>query len=363
MHQSKKGFNLIGYATSPMGLGEDLRSFAAMLDYLKIPFSVIDAPTDVQGKLKVSWKCLTTEDYETSIFFMAPMECQKLADDHPYLFNKTKKKIGYFLWELPDFPEHFIPALQLVDQIWCPTKFVQDTFFKKSKQLVLTLPLPVVQQPPAGRDFRAEHNIPNDAFVVLFMFDLQSTMKRKNPEATLSVFNNFAKKRHDTYLLMKVNRWQSLGKETLAWIPNHPRIKIIIETLEPGQLTDLYQSSDCYLSLHRSEGFGRTLVEAMQNGLYIVSTDYSGPKDFLTDKNSFLVDWHLIDALPQDYPYLKHKSSWAEPQEQSAINQLHQSYIRKKLLGLNRKGVEDGQKYTFEALASKYAPILKTYLR
>ena len=55
---SDKGFNLIGYATSPLGLGEDLRSFAAMLDYLNIPFSVIDLPTESQNQVSVSWKNL-----------------------------------------------------------------------------------------------------------------------------------------------------------------------------------------------------------------------------------------------------------------------------------------------------------------
>ena len=346
-----------------MGLGEDLRSFAAMLDYLKISFSVIDVPTDVQGKLKVSWKCLTTEDYETSIFFMAPMECQKLADAHPRLFDKDKKKIGYFLWELPDFPDHFIPALQLVDQIWCPTRFVQQTFFKKSKQLVLTLPLPVVQQAPSGKNFRLENSIPDNAFVVLFMFDLHSTMKRKNPEAVLRVFAEFTQKYPDSYLLLKVNRWQNMGTNALSWIPKHPRIKLIKESLEPSHLSDLYKSSDCYLSLHRSEGFGRTLVEALQHGLHVISTDYSGPRDFLTDKNSFLVDWHLINALPQDYPHLKQKSAWAEPNEASALSQLNKAYLQRQLNGPNKQGIKDGEKFTFEALASKYAPILKTYLR
>ena len=95
-NSSPKGFNLIGYATSPMGLGEDLRSFAAMLDYLGIPFSVVDVPTDVQGQVAVSWQHMTTQDYGTSVFFMAANECLKLAQANPVLFTQPKKKLATF---------------------------------------------------------------------------------------------------------------------------------------------------------------------------------------------------------------------------------------------------------------------------
>jgi glycosyltransferase involved in cell wall biosynthesis len=279
------GFNLIGYATSPMGLGEDLRSFAAMLDYLEIPFSVIDIPTDVQGQVPVSWQHLTQDDYDTSVFFMSAMECQQLAKVHPQLFTQPQRKIGYFLWELPDFPSQFTAALQLVDHIWCPTRFVQQAFFAKSRQLTLSLPLPVVQHPPTGRKFRKELQVPAKAFVCLFMFDLHSTLTRKNPQAVLRVYLKFAEDHPTAYLFLKVSRWQNMGPDALAWVPRHPRIKIIQDTLSPGELTDLYNSANCYLSLHRSEGFGRTLVEALQNGLHVVSTDFSGPKDYLTPDN------------------------------------------------------------------------------
>ena len=108
---SSKGFNLIGYATSPMGLGEDLRSFAAMLDYLEIPFSVIDIPTDVQGQVKVTWMHMTTLDYNTRVFIISAIECQTLAQMHPQLFSQPTLKIGYFLWELPDFPSQHVASL------------------------------------------------------------------------------------------------------------------------------------------------------------------------------------------------------------------------------------------------------------
>ena len=361
MQEDLKGFNLIGYATSPMGLGEDLRSFAAILEHLEIPFSVIDMPTDVQGQVAVKWGHLTQKDYNTSVFFMSPMECQNLAHVHPQLFRQPQKKIGYFLWELPDFPSHHISGLTLVDHIWCPTRFVQQAFFAKSRQLTLTLPLPVVQHPPAGRNFRKEFKVTKQAFVCLYIFDLHSTLNRKNPQAVLRVFLEFSQKNPSAYLFIKVSRWQNMGAQALSWLPKHPRIKLIKDTLNPGELTDLYQSANCYLSLHRSEGFGRTLVEALQNGLHVVSTDFSGPKDVLTPKNALLVDWTRAEVGLNEYPHLSEPSWWAEPDESSALKQLKKALNRAKK-GPNIQGQKDSAKYESAALAVKYRPILKTYL-
>jgi len=356
------GFNLIGYATSPTGLGEDLRSFAAMLNYLELPFSVIDVPTEVQGQVNVGWERLTTEDYATTVFFMAANECKKLAEAHPMLFRSPRKKIGYFLWELPDFPQEHVPSLRLVDDIWCPTRFVQQAFFAKSRQITLALPLPVVQHESSGRDFKKELRFAKDAFVVMYMFDIRSTINRKNPHAVLRVFLNFLKTHKNAYLILKVNRWQQMGKDALDWIPKNSRIKIVKETLSPAEISDLYQCADCYLSLHRSEGFGRTLVEALQHGLYVVSTDFSGPKDFLTSDNALLVEWEKVAVNKTEYPNLTMDSWWSNPSEESALMQLKRAYelSRKKR---NSRGQEDAKEFTHEALANRYRRILKTYLK
>ncbi len=355
------GINLIGYATSPTGLGEDLRSFAAMLDYLKVPYSIIDIPTESSGKASAPWKFLTTETYAASFFFMSPMECARLAEAQPAMFSEPKVKVGYFLWELPDFPKAYLPALQLVDHIWCPTRFVQSAFFDQVKKLILTIPLPVINVPRAGRDVRKELDIPQDAYVVLYMFDVRSTLNRKNPQGTINAFMQFVKKQKDAYLILKINRWQQVDPRLFDWIPTHPNIRLVSETLQDAELADLYEAANVYLSLHRSEGFGRTLVEAMQHGLEVISTAYSGPEDYLDPSYASLVDWSKVAVKLGDYPYTT-GSTWAEPSINSAVSQLEAAYLDRDPKR-RKRAIKTGREFTVEKLAKKYKPILMTYLK
>ena len=355
------GFNLIGYASSPTGLGEDLRTFAVLLEYLAIPFSITDLPTDSSGKISYIFKHLSQEVFATSIFFMSPMECENIAKRYPHLFTQAKTKIGYFLWELPDFPEQFLPALKLVDQIWCPTKFVQAAFMAKSKQLTLTIPLPVIQAKPKGRHFREELGIPKEAFVALFMFDLHSTLNRKNPQGVVQAFQDFSKGKDDAFLILKINRWQGLDRSLLEWLPNSPQIKLVTETLDLGGLADLYQSTNCYLSLHRSEGFGRTLVEALQHGLWVVATNYSGPADFLNERNSKIVNWLPQTVLKGDYPHNSF-SMWADPISSEAVTALNTLYQDKRHERC-AQAIESGAAYSVPTLAKKYSGVIRSYLK
>lgn len=356
-----RGLNLIGYATSPTGLGEDLRSFAAMLDYLKVPYSIVDIPTESSGKASAPFKYLSTDDFSTSFFFMSPMECARLAEAQPKMFSEPQIRVGYFLWELPDFPDQYLDALKLVDHIWCPTRFVQSAFFSQVKKLILSIPLPVINVPNAGRDIRKALEIPPDAYVALFMFDVRSTLTRKNPQGTIKAFMQFLKKRKDAYLILKINRWQQVDPRMFDWIPTHPNIRLVTENMQDAELADLYEAANVYLSLHRSEGFGRTLVEAMQHGLEVISTAYSGPEDYLDPAYARVVDWHEVAVKVGDYPYTA-GSTWAEPSIKSAVSQLEAAYLdrdpkRKK------RAMKAGREFTVERLAKKYRPILMTYLK
>ena len=357
----EKGFNLIGYATSPMGLGEDLRSFALLLECLNIPFSIIDLLTDVQGRLSNNYKNLTLENYDINIYFMSPHEYFNLISKENYSFEKNKLRIGYFLWELEDLPPRMIEACNFIDQIWCPSNFVRKIFYSATNKLTLTLPLPVLFHPGNSFNWRHRLNIPQSAFVCLYIFDIHSTINRKNPQAVVDVFLNFLQYNPNAFLILKINRFDQSNINLLNLFLKHSNIKIIIEILSPSLLSDLYKTSDCYLSLHRSEGFGRTIVEAMQHGLFIVSTDYSGPRDYLSSTNACIVDWIAMPVKCGDYPHLTIDSKWSDPCKESALEQIILAY-HKSRISRNFTAKKSVEKYSLINLVNQYKNVIFNYL-
>ena len=90
------------------------------------------------------------------------------------------------------------------------------------------------------------------------------------------------------------------------------RIHVINETLSRGEVLDLYRACDCFVSLHRSEGFGRGIAEAMLLNKAVITTGYSGNMDFTTPGTAALVDHMLAPLAENDYPFGEGQH-WAEP--------------------------------------------------
>lgn len=352
----REGFNLIGYATSPSGLGEDLRSFASILEYLKISFSVIDIKTIASNSVKSKWNGLKNCDFKINIFFMSPMESLDLYNNYPNMFNKNYFNIGYFPWELPDYPQSHIKALEIVDCIWTPSRFCQNSLQGSTKKPVLFMPLPVIFHDGSGLDFRGMLDIPDDAHVSLYSFDIHSTLNRKNPQAVIESFCKFNAATPNTYLILKINRIKNSPLSDFEWLPNNKNIKAITHQLTQNELADLYLSANCYISLHRSEGFGRTLVEAMQHGLNIISTNFSGPNDFLTNENSYLVNWDKKVVATGDYPFTE-GSWWANPSTNHAAELLNKSMVEPHIS--KNKIQETGNQYRPEVMAKNYQKFIE----
>jgi glycosyltransferase involved in cell wall biosynthesis len=201
----------------------------------------------------------------------------------------------------------------MVDELWVYSRFMAENIGAVAPVPVLALPPPVqLPEGPAPEPLRLGIG---EGFLFLFIFDYLSTIQRKNPVGLIEAFKQAFDQRSGARLLIKtINApLRPLAEEEVLWAA-HGRedIHVIDRSLSAGELTRLLASCDCYVSLHRAEGFGLTLAEAMALGKPVIGTGYSGNVDFMTDENSYLVDYAIRRVGPECEIYPA-DGEWADP--------------------------------------------------
>jgi glycosyltransferase involved in cell wall biosynthesis len=202
-----------------------------------------------------------------------------------------------------------------VDEIWAGSRYQEAAYVAAGAVPVRHMPMAVTVDATAGRS-RADFGLPADRFLFVFSFDLLSGPARKNPEGCIEAFRRaFPRGDEPAGLVLKAMRadaapeaWADLRSRAAA----DPRIRLLAGTLARGELLDLYRACDGYLSLHRSEGFGRGMAEAMLLGKPVICTGYSGNTDFATPETAALVRHGLRPVAGNEYPWGSGQN-WAEP--------------------------------------------------
>jgi glycosyltransferase involved in cell wall biosynthesis len=174
---------------------------------------------------------------------------------------------------------------------------------------------------------RARVGLSADRFVFLYLFDFHSYAERKNPLGLIQAFKKAFGDQEDVELLIKCSH-SSFAPRTLALLRqacSGSNIKLYDGVLAREAVYGLMAICDCYVSLHRSEGFGLTLAEAMNLGKPVIATAYSGNVDFMTSSNSFLVNYGLVE-IERDYGPYKKGGIWAEPDLNHAAQLMRHVY-------------------------------------
>ena len=249
-----------------------------------------------------------------------------------------RHNIGLSQWELETFPNYWQPIAEIYDEFWAISDFVADGLRALTDRPVNKITLPVSVDHFQRRN-RQYFGFPEDAYLFLIMFDCNSYVSRKNPLAAVEAFEAAFSERQDVGLVIKVSN-NNLEDVTLQSLLARLRAKgnvfLILESLDRQDVLALIDQVNSVISLHRSEGFGRILAEAMLLGKPVVASNYSGNLDFMSEQNSFLVDGDLVDVPRGAYVGLDGQK-WFNPSNDLAIDILR--FIHSNQAIAEQKGV------------------------
>ncbi|HET9478690.1 MAG TPA: glycosyltransferase [Pyrinomonadaceae bacterium] len=320
-----EGINLIGYIRADMGLGVAARGMASAFEAAGIPFNVINLEHgNYSSHTDCSWshKEVSTSRYDVTVVCVNPDNSFYLRTQVSSEILGNRYVIANWYWELPEVPDHWLKEFEYVDEVWAPSNFIREAIAKKAAVPIVRVPT-VVNVKQRQRFSRTQLGLPEHRFLFLAMFDTRSILERKNPLGVLRAFKS-AFRAVDTSvgLVMKFNNAnydQPLMRALQAELAGWENIFVVDRLLTRDELTSLIDACDCYVSLHRSEGFGLGPAEAMRLGKPAILTNWSGSTDYVTHDNCVPIDYKLVE-LDRDYGPYKAGQQWADPDLEQAAH-------------------------------------------
>jgi glycosyltransferase involved in cell wall biosynthesis len=242
-------------------------------------------------------------------------------------FFRKRPVAGLWFWEVEKFPAKLHHAFEEVDEVWVATEFVRRTLAPISPVPVHLIPLPFgVTETTGPLDCRAA-GIP-DGYFFLFSFDFHSIFRRKNPLGLVEAFKLAFREGEGPSLVIKgINGEAHLEELEQLRCAARDRKDIIILSgyMDASVNQSLMAACDCYVSLHRSEGLGLTMAEAMMQKKPVIATNYSGNVDFMNEQNSYLCRYTMQPVGADAAPYCP-DAMWAEPDIRHAAQLMRQVY-------------------------------------
>ena len=308
------GVNVAGYLDTESGMGEAARGSIRSIEAAGIPVAL----NNVESRLRKA-------DRSYAAAFVAdnphPFNLVHLNADNMGWFASGQGRnyfrhrytIGYWFWELAEFRDEWIPFFGFVDEVWAASEFMRQSFAARSPVPVVHMPLPIVV-PPLPALGRSHFRIPATGTVFLYMFDVSSQAERKNPFGAIEAFRRARFARDEAVLVLKFTNaeYDRDAVRRLHQASAGLNVVLLDGYMDRAEIWALINAADGYLSPHRSEGFGLTILESMRLGKPVIATAYSGNMDFMTPENSFPLSYRLV-KLERDYgPYMR-GASWADP--------------------------------------------------
>ena len=320
----RPGLLFIGYVEASLGLGESLRGLVNSAAQAGVPFAIepynVNVETRVTGPFREA-------DYDRENAYAVSV-IEMAVDQLPTVFETLGPRLSsgsYTVlrtyWELPQAPLAWAPLLAPIDEIWAPNEFVAGAFRHIFDGPITIIP-PCVDVVPRETLPREALGLAAGRFHFLFTFDYFSFPARKNPIGVVRAFRAaFPRGDEPVALVIKSTGSQDQYPEIRAIIAKaaslDPRITVMDGTLTRDDIEALIAGCDAYVSLHRSEGFGLGMVEAMSFGRPVIGTDFSGSTDFLSARTGYPVPFTPRPVRRGEYVYSEGQF-WAEPDMEAA---------------------------------------------
>lgn len=242
-------------------------------------------------------------------------------------FFADRYTVGLWAWELEEVPPIYLAGLEYVDEIWTLSAFERDAIRRVTDKPVEVFPVPILASDSPSSVMKEDLGLP-DAFTFLFCFDLFSIIERKNPIGLIEAFSSAFSPDEGPHLVLKLINGSHVRDELerlKVITADRPDIHILDRYLDAAKQKALIATCDCYVSLHRSEGYGLTIAEAMSLGKPVIATAYSGNMDFTNANNSYLVPWSAGRVPAGCAPYPE-GARWAEPDLVAASRIMREVY-------------------------------------
>ncbi|MBN1603307.1 MAG: glycosyltransferase family 4 protein [Chitinispirillaceae bacterium] len=323
------GFNVIGFPSCNFGLGIAARNTIAALVESGHQVAVYDIPLPGRSGADSAWKHLShtlaePPRFAVNLFHVNPPQQKSVKTGMNHGFATVPLNVAVPYWELPRIPEQWKPELEKTDIVLAPSRFIEYAIASwTSRCRVLYYPQAIMTTATPRPD-RAAFGLPDNCFLFVTSVDIGSDMVRKNPVGAIDAFRLAFDREAPAMLILKLNKtvggsvFDTIETKLRGYIAGDPRIRILDYSMTYETILSLYASCDCYVSLHRSEGLGMGVMEAMMLGKPVIATFWSGTADFMTLDNSCPVSYSIVNCDPIFNPGIRPESLgfqgvWAEP--------------------------------------------------
>ena len=316
------GWNLVGYLHAELGVGEAARRLSTGLALSGLAYQQVGVGLSItRSEQEVAGSVSRQLRYRDSIYCVnADMLPTTLAAlEHPHRLRTDAHRVGLWFWELAEFPRDLAAAAEMLDQVWVTSSFTADALAPVTSRPVHVITMPVAPASHPAPFPRAQLGVP-DGPLFAFVFDFNSVFQRKNPLDLVAAFTAAFPRSGEVSLVLKSingaahpHQFDRLRRA----IDHRPDIVLIDGHWSSHEVQGFIECCDCFVSLHRSEGFGLNIAEAMAAGTPVITTGYSGNMQFCTPDTALLVPYQLVPVGSESHPYSP-QALWAQPDVDAA---------------------------------------------